>query len=424
MNKKIQLKRMIFCIESLVDLGQEVSSAKALAEKMRAALYVMTGIFSVPTAALFIYNPHRKCLNLFVEKGHRDKIKHDMRLSVSPASIRHFRINEPHTMSKLSKSKFYCENENVFSKLQTKIFIPLFAKDEFVGAIALGKKLGGIPFPPEERDVLRVIAHQMAITLHNAQLFLELAKKATENKKLFTSMHRIYHDTIQAFAAAIDAKDDYTKDHSYRVASYAVAIARELGWRKDDVEGLYVAGLLHDIGKIIIDRDIINKGENLTTPEIREIKRHPQISYNILSKVKFPWKNVEDFVRHHHERLDGRGYPDALTSRQLTDGVKILSLADAFDAMTTDRPYRGKMALSEAFREVMRCKGTQFDTKISNTFFSILRKELNGEAKDQQILPHLRNVDVTGFRALDLISAYEESTADRSRKNNRFILTS
>ncbi|HUL01396.1 MAG TPA: HD domain-containing phosphohydrolase [Nitrospirota bacterium] len=424
MNKKIQLKRMIFCIESLVDLGQEVSSAKELAEKMRAALYVMTGIFSVPTAALFIYHPHRRCLDLFVDKGHRDKIKHDIQLLVPSTSVRRFRMNEPHIMSRFNKTKFYSLNEITFLKLQAKIFIPLFAKNEFVGAIALGKKLSGTPYPPEERDVLRVIAHQMAITLYNAQLFLELAKKASENKKLFTSMQRIYHDTIQAFAAAIDAKDDYTKDHSYRVASYAVAIARELGWKKNDVEGLYVAGLLHDIGKIIIDREIINKGENLTTPEIREIKRHPQISYNILSKVKFPWKNVENFVRHHHERLDGRGYPDALTSTQLTDGVKILTLADAFDAMTTDRPYRGKMALSEAFREVMRCKGTQFDTKISNTFFNILRKELNGEVKEQQILPHLRNVDVTGFRALDLIAAYEESTADRLPDNNRFILTS
>jgi putative nucleotidyltransferase with HDIG domain len=424
MNKKIQLKRMIFCIESLVDLGQEVSSAKVLAEKMKAALYVVTGIFSVPTAALFIYHSQRKCLDLFVDKGHRDKIKHDMQLFVPPTSIRRFRMNEPHTMSNLSKTKFYRRNNSVFLKLQAKIFIPLFAKDEFVGAIALGQKLGGLPYPRAERDVLRVIAHQMAITLHNAQLFLELAKKASENKKLFTSMQRIYHDTIQAFAAAIDAKDDYTKDHSYRVASYAVAIARELGWKKNDVEGLYVAGLLHDIGKIIIDRDIINKGENLTTPEIREIKRHPQISYNILSKVKFPWKNVDHFVRHHHERLDGKGYPDALTSTQLTDGVKILSLADAFDAMTTDRPYRGKMALSEAFREVMRCKGTQFDTKISTTFFDILRKELNGDVKEQQILPHLHNVDVAGFRALYLISANEESTADRLPNNNQFILQS
>jgi putative nucleotidyltransferase with HDIG domain len=401
MNKKVQLRRLLFCMESLVDLGQEVSSAKELAEKMKAALYVATGIFSVPTAALFIYHPQRKCLDLIVEKGHRDKVKKELKLSALAAHIKHFRMNDPHAVRDMMKTTFYRKNADIFAKLDTRIFLPLFTKGEFVGAIALGKKLGSAPYHPEEKDVLRVIAHQLAITLHNTRLFLEIAKKASENKRLYVSMQRIYNDTIQAFAAAIDAKDDYTKDHSYRVACYAVAIARELGWKKNDVEGLYVAGLLHDIGKIIIDHDIINKGEKLTDPEIHEIKRHPQISYDILSKVKFPWKNVEHFVRHHHERIDGKGYPDALMSAELSDGVKILSLADAFDAMTTDRPYRGKMALNAAFQEVMKCSGTQFDTKITNTFFNILRKELNGEVKEKQILPLLGNVDVTGFESLN-----------------------
>ncbi len=424
MNKKVQLKRLMFCIESLVDLGQEVSSAKELAEKMKAALYVMTGIFSVPTAALFIYHPQRKSLDPIVEKGYRDKVKKEMKLSVLREYVNRFRMNEPLAIRDMGKTAFFRRNTEVFTRLQTKIFIPLFAKGEFVGAIALGKKLGGSPFHAGDKDVLRVIAHQMAITLHNARLFLELAKKASENKRLYTSMQRIYHDTIQAFAAAIDAKDDYTKDHSFRVACYAVAIARELGWKKNEVEGLYVAGLLHDIGKIIIDHDIINKGEKLTTPEIHEIKRHPQISYNILSKVKFPWKNVEYFVRHHHERVDGKGYPDALMSSELSDGVKILTLADAFDAMTTDRPYRGKMALSDAFREVMRCNGTQFDSRITTTFFDILRKELSGEYKEQQILPHLQNVDITGFVPLDPAVVRRDAAENRIPSGDEYVLAS
>ena len=245
-----------------------------------------------------------------------------------------------------------------------------------------------------------MIAHQMAITLHNARLFLEVAKKAAENKKLYSSMQQIYQDTIQAFATAIDAKDEYTKDHSYRVASYAVAIARELGWKKKDVEGIYIAGLLHDIGKIIIDVKVINKGATLSTPELTEIRKHPQISYDILSKIRFPWKNIENFVRHHHERLDGKGYPDSLKEAELSDGVKILALVDAFDAMTSDRPYRDKLPVSEALKEVMRCKGTQFDTKITNTFFNVLRKELNGEVKEPHILPHLHNLDMSKFKAI------------------------
>jgi putative nucleotidyltransferase with HDIG domain len=179
-----------------------------------------------------------------------------------------------------------------------------------------------------------------------------------------------------------------------------VAIAKELGWKKKDVEGIYIAGLLHDIGKIIIDVKVIKKGTSLSVSERNEIERHPQISYDILSKIKFPWKNVENFVRHHHERLDGHGYPDSLKDTELSDGVKILALVDAFDAMTSDRPYRDKLSLGVAFREVLRCKGTQFDEKITHTFFNLLNREISGETKELQILPHLHNMDMSSFKAI------------------------
>jgi putative nucleotidyltransferase with HDIG domain len=395
----LHLKQLMFNIASLVDLGQEATSSKDLSLKMKSALYVITGTFSVPTGSLFVYNRKNRRLQLIAEKGRKKGVRQEIALAVLPQHISQFRPNEPHSIREMGADPFYTRNEQILSKLQTSIFIPLFAKDEFVGAIALGRKLGRVAFRKNEKDVLRVVAHQMAITLYNATLFSELNKKVAENKRLYESMRRIYHDTIQAFSAAIDAKDGYTRDHSYRVACYAVAIARELGWKKKDVEGIYIAGLLHDIGKIIIDTNVIKKGERLTAPEMHEIRKHPQISYNILSKINFPWRNIEHFVLHHHERLDGTGYPDSLGSLDLSEGEKIMALVDAFDAMTTDRPYRDKLGLNEAFCEVMKCGGTQFDKKMTDTFFSILLKELSGEVKDPQILPHLRAGDVTDFRA-------------------------
>jgi putative nucleotidyltransferase with HDIG domain len=399
-DRKLDLKRLMFSMTSLADLGEEATSSKDLSVKMRAALYVITGMFSVPSATLFVYRPQRHHLELLVDKGHRDKALHGITMPILSEQIKLLRANDPHTARDLAASAFYRRNRDLWTRLQIKIFLPLFVKGEFVGAVALGKKLGGAPFRTAEKDVLRIVAHQMAITLHNSRLFLELAEKAVENKKLYTSMQRIYHDTIEAFAAAIDAKDEYTKEHSYRVASYAVAIARELGWKKQDVEGIYIAGLLHDIGKIIVDVKVIKKGEKLSAPEICEIRKHPQISYDILSKIKFPWKDIGKFVLHHHERLDGKGYPNCLKEAELSDGVKILALVDAFDAMTSDRPYRNKLPLDEAFREVMRCMGTQFDSKITNTFFHVLRKELNGEVKEPQILPHLQEMDLSNIKAL------------------------
>jgi putative nucleotidyltransferase with HDIG domain len=390
-DKTADFKRLLLNMASLVELGQEVTSAKNMTDRMRSALYIVSGTFSVPTAALFIYVQQRRRLEMVAHKGHRDAFSNEPTLTVRTSDLNAFQPNEPHTLREMTETEFFNTNRTVLSRLQSRLFLPLFAKDEFVGAIVLGKKLGRASFRRSDRELLRVIAHHMAISLHNSQLFLELTRKAAENKRLYQSMRRIYHDTIQAFSAAIDAKDEYTKDHSYRVACYAVAIARELGWKKKDVEGIYVAGLLHDIGKIIIDTRLIKKGERLTSVEIDQIKKHPQISYSILSKIKFPWKNIEHFVRHHHERPDGKGYPDSLMAADLSEGEKILALADAFDAMTTDRPYRAKMGIEEAFQEVTRCIGTQFDQRITDTFFALLQKEMKGDVTELQLLPLLRN---------------------------------
>ncbi len=268
MKRKWDLKRLIFNISSLVDLGQEVTSSKGFNEKMKTTLYVVTGMFSVPKAALFVYDSNHHRLELLTYKGLREI--DGISLYIKARHTKTFNKNEPHNIDEIRNNSFYEHNNNAFKKLHTKTFIPLFAKDEFVGAITLGKRLVRASYLQSEKDVLKVVANQMAITLHNSSLFKKLTAKVSENKGLYENMRHIYHDTIQAFAAAIDAKDAYTKNHSYRVARYAVAIAGELGWKEKDVEGIYVAGLLHDIGKIIIDEGVMNKGEELSIMEMSD----------------------------------------------------------------------------------------------------------------------------------------------------------
>ncbi len=390
------LNRLMFDLSSLVDLGQEVTSSKEFNERMKSALYVITGMFSVPKAALFAYHAESGSLELRAEKGLR--ITGDLIFPIDADAIKILARNEPCDLREIRNSPLYAQNAEVFTRLQTRTIVPLFVRSGFIGAISLGERLGRTSYRKSERDVLKVAAQQMAITLHNAHLFLELSRKARENEMLYENMRYIYHDTIQAFAAAIDAKDEYTKNHSYRVASYAVAIARRLGWKEKDLEGIYIAGLLHDIGKIILDNNLINKGKQLTEREREEIRRHPQISYDILSKIRFPWNDITDFVKHHHERLDGSGYPDSLTGSELSDGVKILALADAFDAMTTDRPYRERLPLLQAFNEVKKCVGTQFDAKISGVFFEMLREKMNGKTKESLVLLDLQSLGAFHLR--------------------------
>jgi len=149
-------------------------------------------------------------------------------------------------------------------------------------------------------------------------------------------------------------------------------MARRLSWSEDDVEAIYVAGLLHDIGKLSLDVDLINKGEMLTDQEQEKIRRHAEVSYDIVAKIRLPWPDVARYIRHHHERPDGRGYPDALPGEALCEGAKILALADSYDAMTSERPYRVRLSPTEALKEIRRCGGTQFDPKLSTVLADLV----------------------------------------------------
>jgi len=395
MGTRWDLKRMLFNLSALVDLGQEVTSAKGYAERMRTAVYVITGMFSVPRAALFVYDPEQRALVHVAGKGNEEL--QDVRLSLRSSDVQQLPRNEPFPIRDMRTVPFFQRYEDILAKLDARVMVALFAKDEFIGVLTLGRRLSRKTYLRSEWDVLKVAAHQLASAVHNARLFAQHAEKARENKRLYEDMRRIYHETIEAFATAIDAKDEYTKHHSYRVAHYASAIARQMGWSREQVEAIYIAGLLHDIGKITIDRDVINKSSDLTSQEQEEIRSHPQVSYEILSKIRFPWKEVVHFIRHHHERPDGKGYPDALEEKDLSDGVKVLALCDAFDAMTSDRPYRQRLPLTEAVREIERCAGTQFDQRISSLFIKMLEREIEGKSQGQPILENMQ-MDIQPFK--------------------------
>lgn len=381
----LEFKRLCYNVAALADLGQQVTSVEDYDRRIRSVLHVITGTFLVSKGVIFTYLADRSVLSPIVQKGFAGLPR---TLKVSPEKLS-VAQNEPLLLENTDGAFFNPPVRRRLLAARVRIFVPLWSRDILMGALALGGKFTEAPYTKEDMEVLRAVSGQLAITLHHHNLFRDLADKLEENTRLYEEMRRIYHDTIQALAAAIDAKDAYTKNHSYRVAKYVVAIARELDWEENDIEGLYVAGLLHDVGKIILNIDLLNKERPLTDQEIMEIKKHPDFSYDIISKIKFPWKNVVDVVRHHHERVDGRGYPDALGDTSLSEGAKILTLADAFDAMTTDRPYRRRMDLIAALDELRRCNGSQFDAHIISAFCRVLEKEIQGDLPDPQILPHL-----------------------------------
>lgn len=183
-----------------------------------------------------------------------------------------------------------------------------------------------------------------------------------------------YVQTVDILMRAMEARDKYTEGHSQRVAEIATTIAKELGYSDFQIEKLHIASLLHDVGKIGIDDSILNKPGKLTKEEYETIKSHPEIGYNILKEIK----NLEPIlfiVRNHHERFDGKGYPDGKTSEELGLDVFIVQLADTIDSMSTDRPYRKSLTDVEIIREIKKFSGTQFHPKVVEAYLNILEKQ-------------------------------------------------
>jgi len=205
---------------------------------------------------------------------------------------------------------------------------------------------------------------------------------AGKNAELRTA----YVQTIRALAEAVDAKDAYTRGHSERVGVYASRIARELGLRKEMIERVYIAGLLHDVGKIGVPDHIITKPDRLTPDEYREIQKHPEIGARILEPVEF-LRNVVPCVRHHHEWYDGceAGYPQRLRGDQIPLPSRIILVADTVEAMTSDRPYRRALPLETVVSELHKYSGSQFDPNAVEAFLRLI--EIEGEtflSRDQK----------------------------------------
>ena len=211
--------------------------------------------------------------------------------------------------------------------------------------------------------LLEIYAHQVASSLSNAFLHSLVNTKNEELHETYTQLKERYMETVEVLRLAVDAKDEYTRGHSDRVSALSVRMGRALGLDEVALERLRVAGLFHDIGKIGTADDILLKNSSLTDAEYAEIKRHPVKGAMILSAVSM-FEGIVPAVRHHHERYDGTGYPDGIAGEDIELDARILAVADALDAMTSDRQYRAHLSFDDALDQLRAGSGTQFDPKI------------------------------------------------------------
>jgi putative nucleotidyltransferase with HDIG domain len=235
---------------------------------------------------------------------------------------------------------------------QSSITLPLIHEDEVIGIL---KVYSGIPdaFMEEEISFLNQVAGDIAVGIRSLRLAQGLAESLNR-------LQAMMQQTVETIAAILEMRDPYTAGHQRGATRLACAIAAEMGLDADRIAGLRVAGFLHDIGKIVVPAEILNRPGQLNKYEFNIIKTHSQVGCDILKNIDFPWP-VSAIVLQHHERLDGSGYPAGLTGSDICPEARILAIADVVEAMASHRPYRPSLGIGEALAEITRHKGTLYD---------------------------------------------------------------
>jgi len=248
--------------------------------------------------------------------------------------------------------------------IESLMTIPLISKERPNGVLLLGDTTRG-QFVREDAFTIEKIAAQLAVALENARLYEE--------------MRSLFINTVASLANAIDAKSPWTKGHSERVMNVATTIAREMGLPEAEVERIRLVGLLHDIGKIGIIEALLEKPEELSEDEFPPLRLHPEKGVAILAPIR-QLQDVLPGVLHHHERFDGSGYPHGLKGESIPLAARIVAVADSFDAMVSDRPYKKGLSVQEAIKELQRCIGSQFDRAVVEAFTGYLLRVMHNKA--------------------------------------------
>jgi HD-GYP domain-containing protein (c-di-GMP phosphodiesterase class II) len=357
----------------------------------RLVVRTLTRNLGIKHAGLFLYNKAKKEYIINVSSGKKGlKIPVGFTKITNNNPIIQFFLNkdikkenkEYLLVSQLKDLKEkYKDNESIYNLLteleeetfmyKAQLIVPGFFRKELMVVFFIGNKIDNSSFDMDDMDFLMVLASDIVMAIQNAKLFDDIKNQLDVNKQLLLN-------TVETLATAIDIKNSYTHGHTERVMKYSMTllkyIPKDLTKDYDTFENsLRISALLHDIGKIGIPENILNKSEKLLPEEIKLIEKHPTLGAEILEPIK-EFKNISLGVKYHHERYDGKGYPCGLTGEKIPLIATIISVADAYDAMTSDRPYRKGLEKNEAIKEIVSNKNKQFSPVVVDAFLEAVYK--------------------------------------------------
>jgi putative nucleotidyltransferase with HDIG domain len=253
------------------------------------------------------------------------------------------------------------------------IALPLSEDSRIFGSLNI---LSGEPdvFDAEEVKLLKELADDLAYGITSLETRAQGRKSADELQRSYKKLRKIFEQTVNALASAVGKRDPYTTDHQRRVTVLACTIAKEMGLSEEQINGIRLAGMLHDIGKLAVPSEILSKPTRLSDAEFTIIKTHPRVASDILKAIEFPWP-IADIVLEHHERIDGSGYPQGLSERNILLEARILSVADVVEAISSHRPYRPAYSLEYTLEEISKNKGVIYDPDVVDICLKIFREK-------------------------------------------------
>ena len=358
--KKNNFRRLLLTFEALSDLGPQLTSERSFEETAAAMIRSLLDAAGAREAALFTFSAKPALLSAVAATGF-SLLPEPAVIPLLPKHVYSLTAAQgPQILTPGNTDEFLSANGNVAPEL-FKCVVPLKVAGKLVGMVALGRHRDEGAYDAEDLELLGLLCNYLALAVHNHVLNQSLAQRVSENLRLLSSVHGFYDSALEAFATAIDVKHVHLHGHSMRVGRYSAAIAEALGMDPAELTAIRSAGYLHDIGKVAVDKALFGKPSALEPDEFREIADHTTLGHKIVSGVQFPWPRVAEIVRWHHERADGSGYPDGLQLEDVPPAVRIVAVADTFDAMTSMRPYREPLSVGAALSEIVRLAPLKYD---------------------------------------------------------------
>lgn len=351
-----RLQKQINVISTIIEFANNLNTLKSLDEICTYIIEFILKLIKCERISIMLADEKKEYLSIIKSAGIPEDIAKNTMVKAGEGITGKVFLSEKILVVNNIEDSEYKKEYSPYNAFLSAPFIcaPLVGNKITLGVINVTNKKGNTPFTDGDINIMSYISYIGAVAFNN---------HLNETK-----LEETFLGSIKALVGAIEAKDPYTKGHSERVSDLAKNIALELGFSKDDSKIIAFAGLVHDIGKIGIPESILNKPEELTPGEFEQIKKHPVIGEKILSDIKLADK-VRDIVRHHHERLDGSGYPDGLTGKEISIESRIIAVADIFDAMKSDRPYRKGIPVERIKKELMESCGITLDFECVHALY-------------------------------------------------------